>query len=59
VLRSPMAEVVQGTLGMALTERKALWTYLRQVSAKPTNAEPTCPGPFTGREVQAREPARA
>ena len=54
-----MAEVVQGTLGMALTERKALWTYLRQVSAKPTNAEPTCPGPFTGREVQAREPARA
>jgi mono/diheme cytochrome c family protein len=37
LLRSPMAEVVQGTQAMDVTERKALWTYLRQVSAAPTN----------------------
>ena len=36
-LRAPMADVVQGTKSMDLTERKALWTYLRQLSATPTN----------------------
>ena len=36
-LRAPMADVVQGTKSMDPTEREALWTYLRQVSATPTN----------------------
>ena len=36
-LRSPMADVVQGTKGMDMTERRALWTYLRQVPSSPTN----------------------
>ncbi len=36
-LRAPMADVVQGTKGMDATERQALWTYLRQVPATPTN----------------------
>ncbi len=37
LLRAPMADVVQGTKAMDPSERKALWTYLRQVSAAPTN----------------------
>ncbi len=36
-LRAPMSDVVQGTKGMDPTERRALWTYLRQVSAAATN----------------------
>jgi mono/diheme cytochrome c family protein len=36
-LRVPMADVVQGTKAMDMTERRALWTYLHQVSATPTN----------------------
>ncbi|MEI9951692.1 MAG: cytochrome c [Pseudomonadota bacterium] len=36
-LRAPMADVVQGTKAMDSTERQALWTYLRQVSATATN----------------------
>jgi len=36
-LRAPMSDVVQGTKDMDITERRALWTYLRQVSPTPTN----------------------
>ena len=36
-LRSPMSDVVRSTQGMDPTERRALWTYLRQVPATPTN----------------------
>lgn len=36
-LRSPMSDVVQGTKGMDLSERRALWTYLLQVPSSPTN----------------------
>ncbi|HYP90425.1 MAG TPA: c-type cytochrome [Polyangiaceae bacterium] len=36
-LRSPMAEVVQGTKAMNPTERRAIWTYLRGLAASATN----------------------
>lgn len=38
-LRSPMAEVVQGTKAMDSTERRAIWTYLRSVAATATNRD--------------------
>jgi hypothetical protein len=37
-LRAPMADVVLGTKAMEPTERRAIWTYLRSLTAAPTNA---------------------
>lgn len=34
-LREPMSHVVPGTKAMSVTERKALWTYLRSLKAAP------------------------
>jgi mono/diheme cytochrome c family protein len=36
-LRTPMADVVQGTKAMDVTERKAIWTYLKSVAPAATN----------------------
>ena len=36
-LRDPMTHVIPGTRAMSLTERKAIWTYLRGLPPLPTN----------------------
>lgn len=38
-LSPPMAEVVQGTKNMSVTERKALWAYLRSLPSTATNTD--------------------
>lgn len=38
-LLPPMAEVVQGTKNMSVTERKAMWAYLQSLRAAPTNVD--------------------